>query len=99
MAADWPVPEGYLPTITVGSMSDLRVPLPPLANRNGGYPRLDQLLRGLLSLRVGLPSPAHQRASRLSVAMHKFKRLKNRPSRAWAWLNAVIRREPRLFVH
>jgi hypothetical protein len=32
-------------------------------------------------------------------AMPKFKRLKNRPVRAWAWLNAVIRREPRLFAH
>ena len=32
-------------------------------------------------------------------AMHKFKRLRNRPSRAWAWLNAVIQREPRLFAH
>ncbi|HUY05647.1 MAG TPA: group II intron reverse transcriptase/maturase [Acidimicrobiales bacterium] len=32
-------------------------------------------------------------------AMHKFKRLKGKPTKAWAWLNAVIRREPRLFVH
>jgi RNA-directed DNA polymerase len=32
-------------------------------------------------------------------AMHKFKRLKNRPTKAWAWLNAVIQREPRLFAH
>ncbi len=32
-------------------------------------------------------------------AMRKFKRLKGRPVRAWAWLNAVIRREPRLFAH
>jgi len=32
-------------------------------------------------------------------AMRKFKRLKNRPVRAWAWLNAVIQREPRLFAH
>ena len=32
-------------------------------------------------------------------AMHKFKRLKGKPTRAWAWLNAVIQRAPRLFVH
>ena len=32
-------------------------------------------------------------------AMHKFKRLKGRPERAWAWLNAVIERAPRLFAH
>ncbi len=32
-------------------------------------------------------------------AMHKFKRLKGKPTRAWAWLNAVIQREPRLFAH
>jgi hypothetical protein len=32
-------------------------------------------------------------------AMHKFKRLRNRPDRAWAWLKAVREREPKLFVH
>ena len=31
-------------------------------------------------------------------AMRGFKRLKDRPSRAWAWLNAVIQREPRRFA-
>ena len=32
-------------------------------------------------------------------AMHKFKRLRGRPKRAWAWLNAVKQRDPRLFAH
>ena len=32
-------------------------------------------------------------------AMHKFKRLRHRPDRAWAWLYGVRRREPRLFAH
>ena len=32
-------------------------------------------------------------------AMHKFKRLKYSPVRAWAWLAAVKRREPGLFEH
>ena len=32
-------------------------------------------------------------------ARHKFKRLRNRPERAWAWLNAVRQREPTLFEH
>ena len=32
-------------------------------------------------------------------AMRKFKRLKRRPTRAWAWLNAVAQRAPRLFAH
>jgi hypothetical protein len=32
-------------------------------------------------------------------AMHKFKRLRGRPIRAWAWLSAVRQREPRLFAH
>ena len=32
-------------------------------------------------------------------AMHKFKRLKGRPARAWAWLDAVRLREPTLFAH
>lgn len=32
-------------------------------------------------------------------AMHKFKRLQRSPTRAWAWLNAVIEREPQLFAH
>ncbi len=32
-------------------------------------------------------------------AMHKFKRLRGRPTRAWAWLNAVRQRQPRLFAH
>jgi RNA-directed DNA polymerase len=32
-------------------------------------------------------------------AMQKFKRLRNRPDKAWAWLQGVRRREPKLFVH
>jgi len=32
-------------------------------------------------------------------AIRKFKRLKHRLRRAWAWLDAVQQREPRLFVH
>lgn len=32
-------------------------------------------------------------------AMHKFKRLRGRPTRAWAWLKAVRQRAPRLFAH
>ncbi len=32
-------------------------------------------------------------------AMQKFKRLRRKPSRAWEWLNAIRRREPRLFAH
>ncbi len=32
-------------------------------------------------------------------AMHKFKRLKGSPKKAWAWFHAVQQREPRLFVH
>jgi RNA-directed DNA polymerase len=32
-------------------------------------------------------------------AMRKFKRLRGRPARAWAWLSAVRQREPRLFAH
>jgi len=32
-------------------------------------------------------------------AMHKFKRLRNRPTRAAAWLNGVRQREPTLFAH
>ena len=32
-------------------------------------------------------------------ARHKFKRLRYSPIRAWAWLAAVKRREPGLFVH
>lgn len=32
-------------------------------------------------------------------AMHKFKRLGGRPMRAWARLNAVRQREPRLCAH
>jgi len=32
-------------------------------------------------------------------AMHKLKRLRGRPVRAWAWLRAVRQRAPRLFVH
>jgi RNA-directed DNA polymerase len=32
-------------------------------------------------------------------ARHKFKRLRYTPVRAWAWLAAVKRREPGLFVH
>ncbi len=32
-------------------------------------------------------------------AMHKFKRLRGRPARAWSWLNAVRSRQPGLFAH
>jgi RNA-directed DNA polymerase len=32
-------------------------------------------------------------------ATHKFKRLRDRPLRAWAWLKTVCRRQPRLFAH
>ena len=32
-------------------------------------------------------------------AMQKFKRLKRRPDMAWAWLNAVRKRHPKLFAH
>ncbi|MHB8565103.1 MAG: group II intron reverse transcriptase/maturase [Acidiferrobacteraceae bacterium] len=32
-------------------------------------------------------------------AMQKFKRLRGKPARAWAWLDAVRQREPRLFAH
>ena len=32
-------------------------------------------------------------------AMYKFKRLRHRPDRAWAWLDGVRRREPTLFAH
>jgi RNA-directed DNA polymerase len=32
-------------------------------------------------------------------ARQKFKRLRNRPDKAWAWLQGVRKREPKLFVH
>jgi RNA-directed DNA polymerase len=32
-------------------------------------------------------------------AMHKFKRLQNRPDKAWAWLRDAREREPKLFTH
>jgi RNA-directed DNA polymerase len=32
-------------------------------------------------------------------AMQKYKRLRGRPQQAWAWLDAVRQRQPRLFVH
>jgi RNA-directed DNA polymerase len=32
-------------------------------------------------------------------AMQKFKRLRNQPARAWAWLDAVRQHQPRLFAH
>jgi hypothetical protein len=32
-------------------------------------------------------------------AMQKFKRLRNRPQKAWAWLRHVKRRAPKLFAH
>ncbi len=32
-------------------------------------------------------------------AMHKFKRLRRRPDRAWAWLRDARKREPTLFAH
>jgi RNA-directed DNA polymerase len=35
----------------------------------------------------------------LRWAMQKFKRLRGRPARAWAWLRGVRQREPQLFAH
>ncbi len=35
----------------------------------------------------------------VSWATQKFKRLRGRPIRAWAWLSAVRQREPTLFAH
>ena len=32
-------------------------------------------------------------------AMHKFKRLRGKPRRAWVWLKQVRQRAPRLFAH
>jgi len=32
-------------------------------------------------------------------AMHKFKRLRGKPTKAWAWLDAVRQQRPRLFAH
>ena len=32
-------------------------------------------------------------------AMQKFKRLRGNPTRAWTWLRAARRRQPRLFAH
>ena len=32
-------------------------------------------------------------------AMHKFKRLRHQPRRAWAWLASVRQRDPKLFAH
>jgi len=32
-------------------------------------------------------------------AMHKFKRLRGKPVRTWAWLHAVKQRQPTLFAH
>jgi RNA-directed DNA polymerase len=32
-------------------------------------------------------------------AMHKFKRLRNQPRKAWAWLASVRQRVPKLFAH
>jgi hypothetical protein len=32
-------------------------------------------------------------------AMRKFKRLRTRPNKAWAWLGNVRLREPKLFAH
>ncbi len=32
-------------------------------------------------------------------AMHKFKRLRGKPSRAWDWLAAARQRQPKLFAH
>jgi len=32
-------------------------------------------------------------------AMHKFKRLRGKPTSGWAWLNAVRQRQPELFAH
>jgi RNA-directed DNA polymerase len=32
-------------------------------------------------------------------AVQKFKRLRNRPDKAWSWLDAVRRHRPRLFAH
>jgi hypothetical protein len=35
----------------------------------------------------------------LRWATRKFKRLRDSPKRAWAWLSAVKQRQPKLFVH
>ncbi len=32
-------------------------------------------------------------------AMQKFKRLRNQPTKAWAWLDAARQHQPRLFAH
>ncbi|MGH9152459.1 MAG: group II intron maturase-specific domain-containing protein [Acidimicrobiales bacterium] len=32
-------------------------------------------------------------------AMHKFNRLRGKPSRAWDWLAAARQRQPKLFAH
>ena len=73
----------------------------PVQPRRGDQPaseRLDRLLRSLLSLRAALPRFPH-RSALVRWARHKFKRLRYSPVRAWAWLAAVKRREPGLFVH
>ena len=35
----------------------------------------------------------------LRWAMHKFKRLRNKPDKAWAWIASVKLRKPKLFAH
>jgi len=42
---------------------------------------------------------AHIDEHLLRWAMQKFKRLRRRPKKAWEWLHAARRREPRLFAH
>ncbi|MCU4187500.1 hypothetical protein K6U06_24295, partial [Acidiferrimicrobium sp. IK] len=46
-------------------------------------------------------SPLAERIDEYLVrwAMHKFKRLRGKPQRAWAWLHAVRQRQPSLFAH
>jgi hypothetical protein len=50
------------------------------------------------------PRPTRRRSVRFCLACprwatRKFKRLKDKWVRAWAWLSAIIQREPRLFAH
>ena len=73
----------------------------PSQPRRGNQPpgtRLDQLLRAFYR------SELHSLALRIDQhlvrwAMQKFKRLRGKPVRAWEWLNAVRRHQPRLFAH
>ena len=61
-------------------------------------PRLDQLLRSLLSLRVVfLAKRIDEHLVRW--AMQKFKRLRGKPQLAWDRLREQQQRNPRLFAH